>query len=87
MLGFYYLELKYAIEEHYLTSLALLFLADPKPPKIAEPSVYQPLCYLHRFGCGEGGGSVVLDIAMPITWSNLYVEFDNIGKCNTEIMK
>eukprot|EP00088_Acartia_fossae_P009024 TRINITY_DN14353_c0_g1_i1.p1 TRINITY_DN14353_c0_g1~~TRINITY_DN14353_c0_g1_i1.p1 ORF type:complete len:408 (+),score=95.79 TRINITY_DN14353_c0_g1_i1:87-1310(+) len=40
----------------------------------------------NKFGCGEGGGSVVLDIAMPITWSNLYVEFDNIGSVVNSII-
>ena len=38
-----------------------------------------PLLIHFRFGCGEGAGSVILDITLPITWSNLNVDFRNIG--------
>jgi len=38
------------------------------------------------FGCGEGAGSVILDITLPITWSNLNVDFRNIGSMVNSIL-
>jgi len=51
-----------------------------------SPNVLVNSTEQNKFGCGEGDGSVYLDVTLPMIWSSLTVEFDKIGSVVNSVL-